>query len=354
MDLKNKIVIHKAFGEGRIISFSDDYISIEFSIGKKRFLFPDVFKRFIKFKKDNDSKELVVKINELIAQEQLAKQEEKRKQAILDQVKAANVEIRNRKKRARKSKNYNRANIAFKCNFCDGGQSNEQIGYNGVCSDEAIKNNIEVGRRIWCSSEDSACLKYHNGLITRNELDAMCENGGFVCYESQMLRDWRAFAGIVQTGQNKGKPMKLNRIQLNSLCVLTTRDSESKEEDRYIFGAFLVDDTYEGDNRDEGYVSTNSKYKIKLSPEESHSMLFWNYHANNSQSKRAVWSSGLHRYFEDEQAVQILQDIVKIKRGTKDEGLAEEFYEHFCQINGINKETIGPLNGALIIKADLK
>ncbi|WFA10060.1 hypothetical protein [Tissierella sp. Yu-01] len=348
MDLKNKIVMHKVFGEGKIVSFSDDYISIEFSVGEKRFLFPDAFKRFIKFKEDDSSEGLISEINDLIAQKQLEKEKKKRKQVLIDQIKAANAEKNNRKKKGKKKgKSSNRANIAFKCNYCDGGQSDEQIGYNGVCSDGVIYNNIEVERRIWCCSEDSDCLKYHNKLITRDELDAQCENDGFVCYESQMLRDWKAFAGIVQSGENKGKPMKLNKIQLNSLCVLTTRDSKSVEEDRYIFAAFLVDETYEGDNREEGYVSTQSKYKIKLSPKEAHKMLFWNYHANNSQSKRAVWSSGLHRYFGDEQAAQILRDIVNLKRGTRDEALAEEFYEHFCHINGINRDAIGPLNGAL-------
>lgn len=56
-------------------------------------------------------------------------------------------------------------------------------------------------------------------------------------------------------------------------------------------------------------------------------MPFWRYHANEKQPEIAAWSSGLHRYFNDEQAAQILRDIVKIKKGTADEALAREFYE---------------------------
>ena len=74
-------------------------------------------------------------------------------------------------------------------------------------------------------------------------------------------------------------------MQRNSLCVLTTRNPGSCESDRYIFGVFLVDETYEGDGKDEGYVTTNSKYKIKLSPKEAESMLFWNYHSNSNNPK---------------------------------------------------------------------
>lgn len=146
-------------------------------------------------------------------------------------------------------------------------------------------------------------------------------------WETYMVEQiWKAMAGIVQHGENKGKPMKLNQVQTNSLCVLTTRDPRSKEEDRYIFAVFLVDDSYEGDGRDEGYVSTTSEYKIKLTPTEARSLLFWNYHANDNHPEVAVWSSGLHRYFQDEQAVQILRDIAIIKRGTDEEVLSERFF----------------------------
>ncbi|MBX4272110.1 hypothetical protein [Clostridium estertheticum] len=205
-----------------------------------------------------------------------------------------------------KARVYPRANIAFKCNFCDGGHSDEQVGFNGDCSDDVIRNNIELEKRTWCSSDDCACGQYLKCDITRSELEDVCNNGGFVCYESQMLRDWKALAGIVQTGERKGQPMKLNKVQNNSLCVLTTRDPISIESEIYIFGIFLVDETYEGDNQDEGYVTTKSKYRIKLYPKEAHKMLFWNYHANDNQPEVPVWSSGLHRYFEDEQAIQIL------------------------------------------------
>ena len=78
--------------------------------------------------------------------------------------------------------------------------------------------------------------------------------GGFVCYESAMLRDWRAFAGYVQIGKNKGTPFKLLKVQPYSLCILTTRDPDSENEsDRYIFAVFLVDETYAGDSREAGY-----------------------------------------------------------------------------------------------------
>jgi hypothetical protein len=162
-----------------------------------------------------------------------------------------------------------------------------------------------------------------------------------------MLRDWKAFAGIVQNGPQKGTPMRLNQVRTNSLCVLTTRDPLMPEESRYIFAAFLVDETYEGGSREEGYVGTKSKYKLKLSQDQACQMPFWRYHANLSKPEVAAWSSGLHRYFDDDQAALILRDIALLKQGTLDEDLAGSFFEHFCSLTGVDPQTLAEANGAL-------
>ena len=210
-----------------------------------------------------------------------------------------------------------------------------------------IYNNIEVEHKTWCSAEECPCMQFMNGQISRQDLDDILANGDLVCYESQMLREWKAMAGVVQNGDRKGQPMHLSGVQSNSLCVLTTREPYTTEENRFIFAVFLVDQTYDGDDLDEGFVSTQSKYKIRLTTEQAHQMPFWRYHANEKQPEIAVWSSGLHRYFNDEQAAQILRDIVEIKKGTADEALAREFYETFCTITKINSESLSDPNGAL-------
>ena len=50
----------------------------------------------------------------------------------------------------------------------------------------------------------------------------------------------------------------------------------------------------------------------------------------------------------DEQAIQILRDIALIKEGTEDEELAEEFFQYFARINGIDIDSVTEKNGALI------
>jgi hypothetical protein len=95
---------------------------------------------------------------------------------------------------------------------------------------------------------------------------------------------------------------------------------------------FLVDDSYEGDGQEEGYVSTQSKYKLKFSPDEARALLFWNYHANSNQPETAAWNSGLHRYFDDEQGAIILQISTRQRLARRMRHWRKSFLEHFCRI----------------------
>lgn len=238
-------------------------------------------------------------------------------------------------------------NIAIKCSFCDGGQDADKIGYGGICSDDVIKNNIETEKRPVCKNENSFCRQYHDGVIDRRSLDEILENNGFICYESRMLKDFKAFAGYSQSGANKSKPIAMNKLDKNSLCILTTCYPKTVEEMRCIFAAYLVDDSYSDADRKAGHISTNSKYRFSFSHEESQRLLFWNYYANNTKPDLAKWCMGEYRYFDNIIAAQILKDIEEVKKGTNDEKLASEFFGHFCDIKGIDKSLIPVLNGAL-------
>lgn len=342
MTLENQIVTHKIFGEGKVVEHDDsNYMLVQFSTGNKKFKYPDAFGSFLTI---GD-----VSINTAIKNDLAIEMDKQRAEGENKRMKAeiARKEALVAQEKAKKAKTYPRENVAFKCNYSDGGKTDTRIGYCGVCSDEIIKNNIEIEKRTWCSSESSECAKYLRGEIRRAALDAIFDEGGFLCYESQMLRNWKAMAGIVQQGERKGQPMKLNQVQSNSLCVLTTRNPNSEENDRYIFAVFLVDETYEGDGQEEGYVTTSSPYRISLAPQEAESIRFWSYHANDNNSDIAAWNTGLHRYFNDKEAMQILFDISEVKKGTPDEELAKDFLEYFASVARIDLNEIPPKNGAL-------
>lgn len=341
MNLINCSIRHISWGEGAITEQEGNHIKARFSIGEKQFVYPDAFEKFLSCCDANIQCQVEEEIAQKKQQEKIKLQERQQQLEVLSRSVPV-VNTRNVKK-----KNYPKENIAFKCNYCDGGKEQNGIGYLCACSDDVIKYNIEVANHSWCCNEESPCRQYYDGVIDGKTLDSKNDNGGFVCYESQMLRDWAAFAGFVLTGENKEKPMKLSKVQINSLAILTSREPYTPEAERFIFGVFLVDEAYEGDNRDEGYVTTSSKYKISLTQDEAKKILFWNYYHNENSPEKVAWGQGLHRYISDMQAASILYDIWKLKAGTKDEKLAEEFLNHFCMINEIDVNDLPILEGAL-------
>jgi len=363
-EIVNAAVSHKVFGDGKVIYLKNGYITVLFDTFQKEFVYPEAFKYFLNLRDSVISEEIneIIKIKEKQDQKLKEKKEEElrekqeleantRKRAFKETLAKSNHKL-SKKTSGTKKKSDGGHNIAFKCNFCDGGESLNEIGYHGVCSDEMILYNIEKKHHLWCSDKDSPCQLYHNGNMTRKELDDLMSNGdedSTVCYECQMLKNWKASAGMVLNGENKGKPRKLKNIQHNCLSLLTTRLPSMKEEERIIFGVFLVDDIDEGDEYDPGSVSTQSEYKIKLTLKEAQKMKFWNYYFNPNNPESIRMGSGLFRYFNDDQATQILRDLVKLKEKKPEWELSKRILDHFCLINHIDINAVpeNPIGGLL-------
>lgn len=337
--------MHKVFGKGTVIWQDEKYIKIRFADREVDFQFPNAFAGYLTIQDSN----LASKIAELLTTQP------KQTDAIRTPppvVLKQPVQSEQNKKNAKQQPDIVKAkenNIAFKCNYCDGGRSENQVGFNGLCSENIIRDNIITQKRTWCSAGQCPCSRYLQKHITYQELIDIFNSNELVCYESRMLRDWKALAGINQSGKNKGKRRKLNQLEVNSLCVLTTRNPKAKENQRYIFAVFLIDNIFPGDARREGYVSASSHYKIKLSPLEAERMPFWKYYANSNNSTDPAWNTGLYRYLNNEQSAQILKDIAQIKIGTDDEKLASDFYIHYCAIKHIDKLQLRNPQGALKI-----
>ncbi len=352
MDLLNVTVLHKVWGEGVIIKQESKYITVKFkkTLPKKdddtvKLGYLNVFGDGSLKITDNDTlQELVVKD---VAEKKKIEFEKRYEE--LCRIEEEKVREREVTKphigKTSSNKQYEEDNIAFKCNYCNGGASDEQVGFAGVCSKEIIHYNIEVEKRSWCS-QFSKCRKYMDGEISYEQLLDDFKNGEFVCYESTMLTNWKALAGIDKDGKNK----RIRKIKRNGLCVLTMIEPDASEESRSVFGVFLVGESYAGDDTQEGYVAANSQYKLKLTPEESKQILFWNYYKNGRGEKNCRWSSLLHRYMNDIVSAQLLRDIAHVKKNTPDEDLAQEFFVHYCEENKIDINNIPEKNGALVIK----
>ena len=345
MNLCGEKVKHKIFGIGKIMRFEKDSVIVFFDENQeeKQFRYPSAFGFFLELVNPNKSVQID---NDKIAE---AQSEADKKTIISERIKME--VIRKIDIKGIKQTNINNSsgpsNIAFKCNHCDGGADTENVGFKDVCSEENLEYNITVAKHVWCSCDESPCNQFINGNLTKKELLDVVSDGGFVCYESQMLTQWRAFAGITQSGVNKGKPMKLRNVKSNSLAVLTTRLPFEKDNERFIFAVFLIDENYEGDNSEEGFVSAHTEYRIQLSKDESSKLKFWDYYFNPNKPEKIVLGSGLHRYLTDDQSAQILKKIMELKKGKSDEELSKKMFEFFCKIKNLNVVNLPEPNGAL-------
>ena len=353
MNVIGKTVVFKPLigpaKETDITKQSDEQICIEIGNTEKRFQFPDAFATVLKFK----DKKLQDEVEKLIAQKNEAIKEEKKERRDnmareLEERQLAEAErIAAAKRSARQTppdRNAGQNNLVFKCNFCDGGCSDTCIGYKGVCSEKQIKENIKLKRK-WCSDAKSPCLQYIEGKLTYDELVERNSKGTFVCYEARMLTDWKAEAG--DNLKKNGKARRITNNSKDSLVFLSTVTKKSKEQDRFIFGAFIAGNVAEGNEAMAGYVKANPEYTVELTPDEAKEIKFWHYYKNKDDSNKAQWGSGLFRYMKDETSARILADIVEIKKNDDEKERAKRMLEYYCNTKRIDINNIPEADGVI-------
>lgn len=343
IELIKATVIHKTFGTGRIKEVENGHVVVSFGEGdtsepnEKKFVYPDAFKKFLKIEDPAIAEQVncLIKVKDDEEDKRRELEEQDKREKRVAHIKALE-EAKNKLPAKTKAKKTNsRQNIAFKLNYCDGGQSPEQIGFKGICSDAVIRHNIEKEKRVWCGSKECLCAQYLSGDIDRIALDNSMAGDNFVCYESQLLKSWKIMAGE----DGNGKTRKIKSARRNSLAVLTTRLPNTKEAERIIFGVFIIDEVLEGNDLESGYVATQSSDKITLTLDEAKSMQFWKYHANATGKVSAKWGSGLFRYMDDTQSVALLQDLKEIKKNTPEAQLADDLLVSYCRNNLIDLST---------------
>lgn len=231
--------------------------------------------------------------------------------------------------------NKNGGNIAVKCTYCDGGKSDLNVGFKGICSDEIMKYNTE--NRTWCKDADCPCKQFMEHKISREELEAM----DVICNEYQMLNTWKISAGTFHNGDAAGETKTIRSAGTHGLVILTTQEpkekSNDKPKDRYIFGAFIFNKICEGDKDVEGYAEADLNYTIALTPAEAKGLSYWEFFENKTDdpSYKYFWGSNLIRYFDDDTAVKILNRIIEIKEGTSEEEKAKSILNRFCELQNI-------------------
>lgn len=152
MDLVNKEVIHDTFGKGNVVNYSDSYIKINFESGEKRFVFPDIFGKYITFI-DKEASELVKgKLKE-------KNEKERRRRQILKEKRALERErqkILEQRKKMKNIKIYPEIQSVFWCNE----DEEENIFTDWRVFTGEIKSGKKKGqpRKLARMTQNSACL----------------------------------------------------------------------------------------------------------------------------------------------------------------------------------------------------
>ncbi|AWE08787.1 malate synthase [Lysinibacillus sp. 2017] len=166
--------------------------------------------------------------------------------------------------------------------------------------------------------------------------------------QSSAFSEWKVFAGVSKSGNNKGKPSKPVRLHQNSAVLLTSVDPDMPEKERRILGVYMVEEGFIGKLCEDGYIPAHSKYRIQLTEEESNKILFWEYYVNEKFTHKMTWNTGKHRYFDNSWMAQILLDIVSLKTDPEERELAQQFFKYFCKMNQITAQELTKPNGALM------
>ncbi len=138
------------------------------------------------------------------------------------------------------------------------------------------------------------------------------------------------FTSLRQSGEHEGRPNRLVRLHQNSGCLITAREADVPEQERRILGVFMVEENFIGKLCEDGYIPAHSRFRLRLSEEESEKLRFWTYYRNKRYPPtNTTWNSGRHRYFDNIWMAQILRDIAALKKDAKEKKTAERFYRAF-------------------------
>ena len=190
--------------------------------------------------------------------------------------------------------------------------------------------------------EHEKLMKYHK-LHPESQMVFWCDKQE----QESSVSKWQVFSGVIKSGNHKGMPNKPIRLHQNSAVLLTAKDSDMNEKDRRILGVYMVDENFIGKLCNDGNIPAHSKYRLKLTEQESDRLLFWHYYINRKSPEKVTWNTGKHRYFDNVWMAQILLDIISLKSDPEEQKLAEQFYEHFCKMNQLTDQEIPKPNGVL-------
>ena len=160
-----------------------------------------------------------------------------------------------------------------------------------------------------------------------------------------VFSSWTVSTGCYLSGYSKGEPRIPERLQPNSMCLLTERPRGCSEAERRIVGAFMVEDDFIGTCCTDGTIQAHPTHRIQLPPERQ--PLFWPYVAKEPEKQR--WGKTAFKYMSNRTGEKVLFDCKENAFTADEKSRAERFYRYYCKLNRlpsrIDLEAPLPANG---------
>lgn len=225
-----------------------------------------------------------------------------------------------------------KVDLAFKCNFCDGGDEKGDKIFKSYCSEKNMKQNVNSRRNIFCGYSSCNCKKVIDGKSNYEDLENRIHTE-FICYESALLEKWEIGAGRTKEGF-KAKKFGKNIDLENRIAFLTTLQPNEKEKNRIVFGCFIVRNFNRGESFTEGKISCpkNETLKVELSLREADKTKFWDYYSC-PRSPRKLWGTGLYRFLSKEQCVKILNAMYKSTNDLSKKQTIKEILNYYTSLS---------------------
>lgn len=233
-----------------------------------------------------------------------------------------------------------RKNIAYKATYCDGNGN----WFANPCSKKCRGYNCSQTTRAQFCRTNSICKKVEEGKTAESEIEK-ARNTNFLCYESRLLVDFKIYAGRHSNDDPMGWELDNDR-----LVIFTTVFPGMSEADRVIFGAMLVDHSYNKLDDKEAFATSYPDCRIALTEKEAEQMKYWEFAPGEGKDKNLIqWNEKLWRYQSDKTCATVLKELVTIvsKRGEDEAKRAKAFLDKFLAIIKLEEKDIPPKKGAI-------
>ena len=144
-----------------------------------------------------------------------------------------------------------------------------------------------------------------------------------------VFSSWTVSTGCYLSGYSKGEPRIPERLQPNSMCLLTERPRGCSEAERRIVGAFMVEDDFIGTCCTDGTIQAHPTHRIQLPQERQ--PLFWPYVVKEPEKQR--WGKTAFKYMSNRTGEKILFDRKENAFTADEKSRADRFYRYYCKLN---------------------